>query len=121
MRSGGTSARMVFASFEYTTPPPLKYSLEPACAVRTAARSPPVQDSAAATVSLRRRSRVWIAPMRSSSSGRVGGRLFGTEYESDAREHGKRGRGDEQSVRCSGEPGGRPGPHREKHRDRRDL
>src|SRR6266571_1587466 len=121
MRSGGTSARMVFASFEYTTPPPLKYSLEPAWAVRTAARSPPVHDSAAATVSLRRRRREWIAPMRSSSSGRVGGRLFGTQHESDAREHGERRRRHEQRVRGRGEPRGWPGRSREQQGDRRDL
>src|SRR3989442_1549633 len=103
MRSAATSARMVFASFEYTTAPPLKYSLAPPCAVSTAARSPPVHDSAAATVSLRRRSRVWSASMRSSSSGRVGGRLFGTEHESDARQHGQRGRGHQDSVCGSAE------------------
>src|SRR5438552_2997946 len=121
MRSGGTSARMVFASFEYTTAPPLKYSLEPACAVRTAARSPPVHDSAAATVSLRRRRREWIAPIRSSSSGRVGGRLFGTQHESDAREHGERCRRHEQRVRGRGEPRGWPDRSREQHGDRGDL
>src|SRR5207302_10462541 len=99
MRSGGTSAKIVFASFEYTTAPPLKYSLEPACAVRTAARRPPVQDSAAATVSLRRRSREWIAAMRSSSSGSVGDRLAGTNDESDARKQSERDRGNDEGVR----------------------
>src|SRR5438093_4529583 len=91
MRFGAPSARIVFASFEYTTAPPLKNSLDPPCAVRTVARSPPVQNSATATVCLRRRNREWIAPMRSSSSGSVGGRLFGTQHEADAREHGERG------------------------------
>src|SRR2546427_3046136 len=121
MRSAATSARMVFASFEYTTAPPLKYSLAPPCAVSTAARSPPVHDSAAATVSLRRRSREWSAPMRSSSSGRVGGRLFGTKHESDARQHGQRGRGHQDSVGGRREAGGRPGRRSEKQGDRRDL
>src|SRR5882762_4871311 len=121
IRFGATSARMVLASFEYTTAPPLKNSLDPPCAVRTAERSPPVQDSATATVSLRRRSREWIAPMRSSSSGSVGGRLFGTQHESDAREHGERGRGQQQRVRGRGEPGGRPRRRREQQSDRRDL
>src|SRR4029077_15746928 len=59
--------------------------------------------------------------MRSSSSGSVGGRLFGTQHESDAREHGERGRGDQQSVCGRGEPRGRPGGGGEKQRDRRDL
>src|SRR5207237_4754298 len=121
MRSGGTSAKMVFASFEYTTAPPLKYSLEPPCAVRTAARRPPVQDSAAATESLRRRSREWSAPMRSSSSGRVGGRLAGTEDESDAREKGQRGRTDDQGAGCRREPGRGPSRGPEQREARRDL
>src|SRR5207248_7185766 len=121
MRLGATSARIVFASFEYTTAPPLKYSLEPPCEVRTAASSPPVHDSAAATVSLRRRSREWIALIRSSSSGSVGGRLFGTQHESDAREQGERGRRQEQRVRGGREVGARPGRGREQEGDRRDL
>src|SRR2546423_4304171 len=109
MRLGATSARMVFASFEYTTAPPLKYSLEPPCAVRTAASSPPVHDSAVATVSFRRRSREWIALMRCSSSGSVGGRLFGTQHESDARDQGEPGRRQEQRVRGGRGAGGRAG------------
>src|SRR5438477_545775 len=121
MRSGGTSARMVFASFEYTTAPPLKYSLEPACAVRTAARSPPVHDSAAATVSLRRRSREWSAPMRVSSSGRVGGRLAGTKDESDAREKGERGGRYDERVRGRAQAGRRPRRRRQEPEGRGDL
>src|SRR5919201_1966115 len=96
MTSGATSARIVFASFEYTTAPPLKNALDPPCAVRTVARRPPVQDSATATVVLRRTSRAWSGFMRSSSSARVGARLAGTEHESDARNDGQRDGGVEQ-------------------------
>src|SRR5438105_1738353 len=46
--------------------------------------------------------------MRSSSSGRVGGRLAGTEDESDAREKGQRGRTDDQGAGCRREPGRGP-------------
>src|SRR5438094_4446780 len=116
MRSAARSAYIVLASFEYTTAPPLKNSLAPPCAVRTAARSPPVHDSATAIVVLRRRRRAWIARMRSSSSASVGGCLGGTEDESEAgddrqperrREDDGRRRRERRGPRVRGEQGHR--------------
>src|SRR5690348_7574079 len=77
MSCGGTSARTVFASSEYTSMPPRKYTLEPECSLRIAPSSPPVHDSATATVSFFFRSAAWSARMRSARSAYAGG-LAGT-------------------------------------------
>ncbi len=50
INDSGTSASATLASFEYTTTPPSTYSDEPARSVSRPAISPPVQDSATATV-----------------------------------------------------------------------